>query len=95
MSNHNSDGSILTFWDRFALDAWLKFARIKLSNEFTNGLLGNLLALLIWKFLVLDGILNGKSRPLASFEIKVASVLTESLGVNGSKVDLALVLLSK
>lgn len=37
------------------------------------------------------GILDGKSRPSTNFEVQVAGMLAESLGVDRSEVELALV----
>lgn len=78
--------------DRFALDAGLNLARNEIVEEFTNGLLGDV-GTGEGELLVLLCVLNGKCGPLANLEVQVCGVLTECLCVNGSKVDLALVLL--
>lgn len=51
-----------------------------------------LLALVKWVFLVLDGFLDCKRRPLADFEVEVLRVLPEGFGVDSGQVDFALVL---
>ena len=47
----------------------------------------------VWELLVLLRVLDSEGGPLADFEVKVAGVLAEGLGVDGGEVDLALVLL--
>lgn len=92
LGDDNSDWAIVLFWDRLALDAGVNLARNKIINKLANLLVGELV-LGEGKLLVLLGVLDGESGPLADLEVEVTSVLTESLGVDGSEVDLALVLL--
>jgi len=93
LGNDNGDRTILLLWNGLRLDAWLDIASSEFIDKFANILSGKLLGLVEWELLVLDSLLNGECRPLANLEVKVTTVLSECLCVNGSKVDLALVLL--
>ena len=93
LGHNNSDWSLLLLWNWLALDAWLDLASAEVLNELGKELQGKLLditSLSVWELLVLGGVLNGESWPLANFEVEVASVLAESLCVDGGEVDLAL-----
>lgn len=86
--------AFLLLRDGLGLDAGLDLAVDVLLNELAQVFLGDLCSAK-GEFLVLGGVLDGKSRPLADFQVQVPRVCTESLGINGCKIDLALVLLSK
>jgi hypothetical protein len=92
LCNNNSNGSIVLLRDRLGLDAGLDLAGNKVVKELGNLLCGEVSAL-EGELLVLLGVLDGEGGPLANLEVEVTGVLTEGLGVDGSKVDLALVLL--
>jgi hypothetical protein len=94
LGDNNSDWAVLRLWDSLRLDRWIDLSIGKVINKLANVLRGDLLGLVVWELLVLGGLLDGECGPLVSLEVKVASVLSEGLGVNGSEVDLALVLLS-
>ena len=53
----------------------------------------NLFALVEGEFLVLDGFLNGECGPLVGFKVEITGVGAKGLGVDGSQIDLAFVLL--
>ena len=53
----------------------------------------DLLALVEGEFLVFDGFLNGKSGPLVGLKVEITCVSAKSLGVDGSQIELAFVLL--
>lgn len=96
LRNDDSDGAVLLLGYGLGLDARLDLACNEILDEFSNGLLGESLdasLLAKWELLVLLGVLDRKGGPVADFQIEVASVLAERLGVDGGEVDSALVLL--
>lgn len=93
VGNDDGDGAVLLLGNRLALDAGLHLAAAEVVDELGDGLDGDVLGLLEGELLVLDRVLDGERRPLANLEVQVARVLAERLGVDGGKVDLALVLL--
>ena len=97
LGDDDGGGTLLLLRDGLALDAGLDLALDVLLDESTDGLGGEVLdgALLgEGELLVLLDVLDGESGPGADLDVQVASVLTESGGVDGSEVDLAAVLLS-
>lgn len=97
LGHDNGDWAILLLWDRLAFDGRLNLASNKVLDEASNLLLAECLGragLGVGELLVLGGVLDSECGPCANLEVEVASVLAESAGVNGSEVDLALVLLS-
>lgn len=94
LGNNDSDWSILCFRNRLRLDAWIDLAGDEVIDKLANIFSGKLLSLVEGELLVLDSLLNSECRPLANFKIKIATVLSECLGVDGSKIDLPFVLLS-
>jgi hypothetical protein len=88
MGNDNGYRAILRFWDRLALNAWLYLSSIEVINEGANRLSGDFFSLLIWELLVLDGILDSESWPLANFQVEIAGMLSEGLSINSGEVDL-------
>jgi len=92
LGDNDSDGTVVLLGNGVGLDARVDLAGNELVKELGNLLLGKVRAL-EGELLVLLGVLDGEGGPLANLEVEVASVLTEGLGVNGSEVDLALVLL--
>lgn len=90
---NNGDWAILLLWHSLGLDAWLKLASDEVVNELANCLGSKLVGLVKWKLLVLDSLLNSESWPLVNLKVEVGTVLSKGLCVNGSEVDLALVLL--
>jgi hypothetical protein len=93
VGNDNGDWAILRLWNRLALDAGLDAAGDELVNESSDGLGSDFLGLVKGILFVLDGVLDGKGRPLANLEIEVTGVLAKGLGIDCSKVDLGAVLL--
>lgn len=94
LGNDDGDWAILLLWNSLGLDAWLDLASNEIVNKLANCLGSKLVGLVEWELLVLDSFLDGESWPLANLKVEVATVLSESLCVNSSEVDLALVLLS-
>lgn len=97
LGDDDGGGTLLLLGDGLALDAGLDLALDVLLNERANGLLGEVLdgtLLAEGELLVLLNVLDGESGPSANLKVEVATVLTESGGVDGSEVDLAAVLLS-
>ena len=92
MRHNHLDRTILRLWDGFRLDAGFDLAVHKVLNEGADGLLGDLFALVKGKLLVLDCLLNGKSRPLL-LKVEVTSVSTKGFRIDSGKVDYPLVLL--
>lgn len=92
LGNNDGDGAVVLLGDGVGLDAGVDLAGNERVKELSNLLLGEVSAL-EGELLVLLGVLNGEGGPLANLEVEVTSVLAECLGVNSSKVDLALVLL--
>jgi hypothetical protein len=93
LGNDNGNWSILLLWNGLRLNAWLDIASGEVIDELANILSGKFLGLVEWELLVLDSLLDSKCGPLANLEVKVTTVLSECLGVNGGKIDLTLVLL--
>lgn len=87
------DGTTLLLRDWLRLDAGLNLAINEVLNECSNIIVGELLGLVEWELLVLDGFLDGKGGPLAVFEIEITSVRAKGFGVNGGEADRSLVLL--
>lgn len=92
LGDNDGNGAVVLLGDGVGLDAGVDLAGGELVEELGDLLLGKVSAL-EGELLVLLGVLDGEGGPLANLEVEVASVLTEGLGVDGSKVDLALVLL--
>jgi hypothetical protein len=92
MRNNNVNRSFLLLGNRFRLDAGFHLPVNESLDEFIDFTKGNLLALIIGKFLILDRLLDGESREPVSLEVKVGSVGTKGLGINGGEIDLALML---
>ena len=90
---HNDRNSILLFlWDGLGFDAWFKLALNEVLDESADLLLSELVAL-EGVLLVLDGLLDGERWEGVGGEVEVGSVSTKGFGVNGSKIELAPVLL--
>lgn len=87
------DGAFLLLGDRLRLDTRLNLAVNKVLNESSDILRGQLLALVVGVFLILDGLLDRKSGPFVDFEIQVAGVSAKGFGINGCEADSTLVLL--
>lgn len=87
LGDNDGDGALLGLGDGLRLDRGLDLASNKVINELLDGVGGDLLLLVEGELLVLGGILDGESGELVGLEVQVAGVSTESLGVNGSKVD--------
>jgi hypothetical protein len=94
LGNDNGNWSILAFWNGLRFDAGLNSTRHKVVNKLSDILGAKLLGLVERELLVLDSLLDSKCGPLANLKVEVSAVLAKGLGVNGSKVDLALVFLS-
>lgn len=94
VGDNDGNGTFLLLRDRLTLDAGLNFAVYEVLSELANILGIELLVLWVGELLVLLDFLDGKGRELVSFEVEVTGVGSKGLGVNGSEVDLALVLLS-
>lgn len=89
--------ALLLFGDGLALDAGLDLALDVVRDERADGLSADVLdAALLGEgeLLVLLDVLDSEGGPSANLKVKVATVLAESGGVDGSEVDLAAVLLS-
>lgn len=93
LGNYNGDWAILRLWDWLGLDAWINLASDEVVNELANCLGSKLVRLVEWELLVLDSLLNSESWPFVSLKVEVTSVLSKGLCIDGSEVDLALVLL--
>lgn len=92
MRNDHLDWTILRLRDGLRLDAGFNLAVHKVLDKGADGLLGDCLALIKRKLLVLDCLLNGKGRPLL-LEVEVASVCTKGFRIDSGDVDYPLVLL--
>ena len=91
---HNDlNRAFLLLWNRLGLDAGGDLAVHKVLDECADIVMCKLLLLVERKLLVLDGLLDGESWPFAIFEVQVASMGAESLGVNCGEADDTLVLL--
>ena len=91
---HNDlNRAFLLLWNRLGLDAGGDLAVHKVLDECADIVMCKLLLLVERKLLVLDGLLDGESWPFAIFEVQVASMCAESLGVNCGEADDTLVLL--
>lgn len=93
LSNENSDGTVLGLGNGLGLDARLNLALEDVVDECSNGLLGDLLILIEGILLAVVDVLDSESGELITDEVEVIGVRAESLSVDGSDIDLALVLL--
>lgn len=93
MGHHNNDRASLFFGNRLRLDAGLHLASNKFLDKGPDRLLCQRVSLK-GVLLVLDRLLNGKGGPLVGEQVKIASMSTKSLCVDGCKVDGALEFLS-
>ena len=93
MRYNDFDATLLLLRNRLALYTWRNLAVNEILDKSADIVMCNLLALVKGEFLVLDGFLNCESGPFVGFEVEIASVCAEGLGVDGSDVDLALVFL--
>ena len=91
---HNDlNRAFLLLRNRLRLNAGSDLAVHEVLDECANIVMCKFLVLVKRKFLVLDRLLDGESWPFAIFEVQVASMSAESLGVNCRKADDTLVLL--
>ena len=90
--DNDRDRTFLFLWDRLALNTRANLAVYEILSECGNVLVSKFLGLREWVLLVLLNVLDGKSWEFVGFEVKVASMCAERLGVNGGKVDGPLVL---
>ena len=91
---HNDlNRAFLLLWNGLRLDAGGDLAVHKVLDECADIIMRKLLILVKRKLLVLDRLLDGESWPFAIFEVQVASMRAESLGVNCGEADDTLVLL--
>ena len=95
VGDDGGDGAVVLLGDRLRLDGRLNLTSKEVLDEGTDILSVDLVVLVVGELLVLVGALDSESGPLAGLQVEVASVLTESTGVNGSEVDGTLVLDSK
>lgn len=94
LRDDNGDGAVVVLGDRVGLDAGLELSGDKVIDEFGNVLGRELLVLRVGVLLVVSRVLDGKGGPLL-LEVQVSGVLAERGGINGGKVELALVLCSQ
>lgn len=92
LGDDDCDGAVVGLGDGLRLDAGVDLAGEELVDEGANVLDVDLLVLVVGELLVLLRLLDGERGPLVGLEVEVAGVLAKRLGVNGSEVDLALVL---
>lgn len=85
--------TFLLFGNGLGFDAGLHFAVNEGLDECTHIIMGEFLALIKGKFLVLHCLLNSESGPLVHFQVQVTSVSAERFGVNGREAERSLVLL--
>ena len=91
VSHDDLNGTFLFFGDRLRLDTWVDLAIQEVLDKSADIVMGDLLGLIIWEFLVFHSLLDREGWPFAVFEIQVACVSAKSLCVNGGKVDGTLV----
>ena len=94
LRNNHRYRSFLLLRDGLGLDAGLDLAINIVLHELAHVLVGNFCSG-EGELLVLDCILDSEGRPFADLEVQVAGVSAESFGINGGKVDFALVFLSE
>ena len=92
---HYLNGTFLFLRDGLRFDAWLHLATNEFLNKLLNIVVSDLLGLIVWEFLGLDSVLDGKSGPLALLEVQVGSVGAECFSVDSGEVESALVFLRK
>jgi hypothetical protein len=93
MGHHNGNRAILSLRDSLRFDAGLNLAIDNILNEFTDILGLDFLRLVIGILGVLLWVLDSEGRELRGIEIKISSVSTEHLGVDGDNIDNTPVLL--
>lgn len=92
LGDNDGNRAVLLLRNGLRLDAGLNLAGNEVVDESADGCSGDLSAS-EGELLVLGGVLNSESGPLADLKVQVAGVLAESLGVDGSDVELAFDLL--
>lgn len=94
VSHNGRDRTLLRLRDGLRLDARLHFAIEDVLDEFADILGVHFLGLVVGILGVLLGVLDGKGGELLGIEVKVISVGTEQLRVNGGDVNSTAVLFS-
>ena len=95
MGDDNGDGAVLLLGNGLGLHARLNLPVDDVLYKASNVLLGKLLGLIEGELGVLSNILNGESWEFLRVKVKVSSVGSESLGINGRETDDAFMLLCK
>ena len=87
MRHHDLDIALLLLRDGLRLDTRLELAGNEIVDELANVFGRKLLALVKGEFLVLDGLLNGKSGPFVGLEVEVGGVGTKGFGIDRGEAD--------
>lgn len=93
VGHYDLNRALLLLWNRLRLDAGVNLAVNEVLDKCTDIVVCDFLVLVKGKFLILDSLLDSESWPFAIFEIEVAGVCAERLGVNSGEADDTLVLL--
>lgn len=93
VGDNDLDRALLLLWNRLRLDAGVNLAVNEVLDKCADLVVCDFLFLVEGEFLILDSLLDSESWPFAIFEVEVASVCAERLGVNGGEADDTLVLL--
>ena len=87
-------GTLLLFGDGLRFDARFDLAVDEVLDESANVIMGNLLRLVVWIFLILGGLLDREGRPFALRQVQVGCVGAECFRIDGGEIHSALVSLS-
>ena len=91
MGHNDLNRSFLFLGNGLRFDTCFDFAVDEVLNKCADIVMGDLLRLIVRELLVLDGLLDGKGRPLALFQVQVPGVGTEGFGVDSGEVECTLV----
>lgn len=93
VGHYDLNRALLLLWDWLRLDAGVNLAVNEFLDKCADFIVCDFLVLVEGEFLVLDSLLDSESWPFAIFEVEVASMCAERLGVNGGEADDTFVLL--
>ncbi len=94
VGHHDLNITLLLLGNILGLDAGIELASHEIIDELANVFRRELLALVKGELLVLDGLLDCKGGPFASFEVEVLGVGAKGFGIDGGEADGTLVFLS-
>lgn len=87
MGHDNGHRSNLFFRNRLRFNAWFNFFIKDILNELRDIFFGYLFALVIWKLLVSDGVLDSECRKDLWIKIKITSMVTKCVCIDRGNIN--------